>query len=276
MSDGLAIQNFFSPLPPIHSRRKERNRVWKWVKPRTVSHPPYRPDLAPCDFCLFPNLGGCRYETIEVALTKIIDTLTWEHFHWAFQKLLERYNQCIAAGGDYFEGDKSFMCVLSIKVPIRKTSGNLLNYPRIYICIYIYAKAYETNTTVLTYFFIISELAFYKIVNHHHHVVPPARISLILSRHFLLFIASGRSSALHPVSSHSCCMWVRAAFVWPYVGVHRSRSLMSSSLLLQQCPTCLVRLTCIVFVMGGKWPYSWCLVGCCRQDLFNMTLNILV
>ena len=45
---------------------------------------------------------------------------------------------------------------------------------------------------------------------------------------------------------------------------------MSSSLLLQQCPACLVRLTCIVFVMGGKWPYSWCLVGCCRQDLFNI------
>ena len=33
---------------------------------------------------------------------------------------------------------------------------------------------------------------------------------------------------------------------------------MSSSLLLQQCPACLVCLTCIVFVMGGKCPYSWC------------------
>ena len=32
---------------------------------------------------------------------------------------------------------------------------------------------------------------------------------------------------------------------------------MSSSLLLQQCPACLVRLTWIVFVMGGRWPYSW-------------------
>ena len=48
------------------------------------------------------------------------------------------------------------------------------------------------------------------------------------------------------------------------MGVHRSTSLMSSSLLLQQCPGCLVRLTWIVFVMGGRWPYSWCLVGCCR------------
>ena len=116
--------------------------------------------------------------------------------------------------------------------------------------------------------------------HHHHHVVPLARISLTLSRHFsLLFIASGRSSRLHPVSSRSCCMYVRAgrpAFAWPYAGAHRSTSLMSSSLLLQQCPACLVRLTCIVFVMGGKWPYSWCLVGCCRQDLFNIARNILV
>ena len=105
---------------------------------------------------------------------------------------------------------------------------------------------------------------------HHHHVVPLARISLTLSRHFSLsFIASGISSGLHPVSSHSCCMYVRAgrhAFARPYVGVHRSTSLMSSSLLLQQGPAHLVRLTWIVFVMGGRWPYSWCLVGCCRQD----------
>ena len=116
--------------------------------------------------------------------------------------------------------------------------------------------------------------------HQHRHVVPLARISLTLSRHFSLsFIASGRSSGLHPVSSHSCCMYVRAgrpAFARPYVGVHRSTSLMSSSLLLQQCPACLVRLTWIVFVMGGKWPYSWCLVWCCRQDLFNIARSILV
>ena len=99
---------------------------------KTVPQPPYSPDLAPCDFCLFPKLRGCRYETIEEmkeAVTKVIDTLTQEDFHGALQKLLERYNKCIAAGGDYFEGDQSFMCVLSIKVPIRKKSGNLFNDP---------------------------------------------------------------------------------------------------------------------------------------------------
>ena len=58
---------------------------------------------------------------------KVIDTLTQEDFHGAFQKLLEQYNKCIAARGDYFEGDLSFMCVLSIKVPIWKKSGNLFN-----------------------------------------------------------------------------------------------------------------------------------------------------
>ena len=111
--------------------------------------------------------------------------------------------------------------------------------------------------------------------------VPPARISpdplSPLLPYYSSPLAGLQGYILCP--SHSCCMYVwagRPAFAWPYVGVHRSTSLMSSSLLLQQYPACLVRLTCIVFVMGGKWPYSWCLVGCCRQDLFNITLNILV
>ena len=120
----------------------------------------------------------------------------------------------------------------------------------------------------------------YTSCHHHHHILPLAWISLTLSRHFSLsFIASGRSSGLHPVCSHNCCMNVlagRPALARPYVGAHRSTSLMSSSLLLQQYPACLVRLTCIVFVMGGRWPYSWCLVGCCRQDLFSIARNILV
>ena len=58
-------------------------------------------------------------------------------------------------------------------------------------------------------------------------------------------------------------MYVRAgrpAFARPYVRVHRNTSLMSSPLLLEQCPACLVRLTWIVFVMGGRWPYSRCFV----------------
>ena len=91
---------------------------------KTVPQPPYSPDLAPRDFCIFLKLTDCRYETIEErkeAVTKVIERLTQEDFCGAFQKFLERYNKCIAAGGYYFEGDKCFMSVLSIKVPIQKS-----------------------------------------------------------------------------------------------------------------------------------------------------------
>ena len=57
---------------------------------------------------------------MKEAVIKVIDTLTQEEFHSAFQKFLEWYHKCIVAGGDYFEGDLSFMCVLSINVPIGK------------------------------------------------------------------------------------------------------------------------------------------------------------
>ena len=64
----------------------------------------------PCSlvFWLFPKLRGCRYETIEEmkeAVTRVIDTLTQEDFHGAFQKLLEQYNKWVAAGGDYLKTD---------------------------------------------------------------------------------------------------------------------------------------------------------------------------
>ena len=60
---------------------------------KTVPQPTYSKHLAPCDFWLFPKLRGCLYETTEAmkeAVTKVIDTLTQEDFHGAFQKLLER------------------------------------------------------------------------------------------------------------------------------------------------------------------------------------------
>ena len=63
---------------------------------KTVPQPPYSPDLAPCDFLLFPKLRGCRYETIEEMKEAVTNGV--------FKKLLERHNKCIEAGGDYFEG----------------------------------------------------------------------------------------------------------------------------------------------------------------------------
>ena len=75
---------------------------------KTVPHPHYSPDIAPC-----------HYETIEEmkeAVTKVIDTLTQEDF----QKLLERYNKCIAAGGDNFKGDEFHVCTINKSVNTKK------------------------------------------------------------------------------------------------------------------------------------------------------------
>ena len=132
----------------------------------------------------------------------------------------------------------------------KTTHSHIITYASL-LCTYTHTDTL-IHTSKRTYIFIYQHKLIYTHHHHHHHVVPLERISLILSHHYSLsFIASGRSSGLHPISSHTCCMYVRAgrpAFARPYVGVHRSTSQMSSSLLLQQCPTCLVRLTWIVFV----------------------------
>jgi len=86
---------------------------------KTVPHPSYSPDLAPCDFWLFPKLKENIRDTVVVmrqlrrlkkAVSRVIDTLTQEDF----QKLLERYNMCIA---DSLKVTK-VSCILLIKVPI--------------------------------------------------------------------------------------------------------------------------------------------------------------
>ena len=98
---------FHQDNAPVHNSILVTDYLTK-MSIKTVPQPPYSSDLAPCDFCLFPKLRGCHYETIEEmkkAVTKVTDTLKQEDFHGAFQKLMEWYNKCIAAGGDYFEGD---------------------------------------------------------------------------------------------------------------------------------------------------------------------------
>ena len=99
--------HFHQDNAPVHNSILVTDYLTK-MDIKTLPYPPYSPDLAPYDFWLFPKLWGCRYETIEEmkeAVMKVIDMLTQEDFHGAFQKLLEWYNKGIAAGGDYFEGD---------------------------------------------------------------------------------------------------------------------------------------------------------------------------
>ena len=57
---------------------------------------------------------------MKEVVTKVIDTLRQEDFYGAFQKLLERYNECIAAEWDYFEGDLIFMCTIKKRTLTKK------------------------------------------------------------------------------------------------------------------------------------------------------------
>ena len=91
-------------------------------------------------------------------------------------------------------------------------------------------------------------------IYHHHQVTLLARISLTS---FSLF---------DPIIHRSR----------PCEGVHKRKLLMNSSLLLQQCPACLVCLIWIVCKIGGSWLYNCCFLGCCLQDLFNIARSIFV
>ena len=84
--------HFHQDNTPVHNSILVTDYLTK-MSIKTVPHPPNSPDLAPSDLWLFPKLRGCRYEKIEEmkeAVTKVIDTLTQEDFHGAFQKILEQ------------------------------------------------------------------------------------------------------------------------------------------------------------------------------------------
>ena len=188
---------------------------------------------------------GCSLEDMPEAIN---DRNEWREFVWETcdRSTIYIYHTAIT---NISEGLLLFVFIIHLFQVVLKT---------IYIYIYIVLR--------IIYIYI------YIYIYHHHHVVLVAWISLTLSGHISLsFIALGRSSGQHPVFSHSCWMYVRAdrpAPAWPCVRVHRNTSRMSSSLLLQQCPACLVRLNWILFVIGSRWPCSF--VGCCRQDLFKI------
>jgi hypothetical protein len=81
-------------------------------KMAVIPHPPYSRELSPCDFFLFPKmklkLKGRLFDTIEEILIesqRVLDTVTEKYFQEAFQNRRRRWDRCLHAGGNYFEGD---------------------------------------------------------------------------------------------------------------------------------------------------------------------------
>jgi hypothetical protein len=77
-----------------------------------IPHSPYSPDFAPCDFFVFPKkklkLKGRRFNTIgeiQAESQRVLDTVTEKGFQESLKKWRRRWDRCLHAGGNYFEGD---------------------------------------------------------------------------------------------------------------------------------------------------------------------------
>ena len=89
--------------------------VCKYLKQETVElpHPPYSPDLAPCDCFLFPSLkkhlAGSKYQTrknLDSAIFQYLNSIPRKDYESAFKNWIKRLKPCVSHGGEYFEGLK--------------------------------------------------------------------------------------------------------------------------------------------------------------------------
>ena len=103
-------------LVPLHDnapphRSKLVQEFFAKTRTNVLPHPPYSLDLAPCDFYLFPSmkkyLQGRRFvssDEVKAASQDALREVAKNGFQQCFQKLYERWQKCIVAQGDYFEG----------------------------------------------------------------------------------------------------------------------------------------------------------------------------
>ena len=85
-----------------------------WMKKNipVLPHPPYSPDLAPCDFYLFLKFKSKlkvhhfgTMENIQKIVTDELNTLTENDFQYCYDQWKKRWNHCVTSQGSYFEGD---------------------------------------------------------------------------------------------------------------------------------------------------------------------------
>ena len=85
----------------------------KKEKVTVLPHPPYSPDLAPCDFFLFPKLkaflAGRKYQSRQAlgsAIHQYLITVPKSAYCDTFKKWIHRLKLCVSSHGEYFEGMK--------------------------------------------------------------------------------------------------------------------------------------------------------------------------
>jgi len=111
ITEDLHMRKICAKLVP-----KNLSDVWEFLAQNnitTLPHPPYSPDLAPCDFFLFPKLKthpkGYQFGTVEnvqAAATRALNNISSEDFLHCYEEWQQSWNRCIRSKGAYFEGDK--------------------------------------------------------------------------------------------------------------------------------------------------------------------------
>ena len=116
----LVQWHFYQDNAPVHNSILVTDYLTK-MGIKTVLQPPYTPDLAPCDFWLFPKLRGCRYETIEEMWRR---SLTRSHKRTS----MGPWRSCWKGTTRALQLEE--ITSKGTKMPIRKKSGNLSYAPR--------------------------------------------------------------------------------------------------------------------------------------------------
>ena len=132
----------------------------------------------------------------------------------------------------------------------------------IFYYIYIYIYISSSSSSRLVYWSDLSLSLFLSL---------SLSLSLAIRRYHQLFLAGFLECILCQYTVDVC----KSLLVGEHCCVYKRTSLMSSSFFLKQFRGWLLHLTWIACEMGGKWPYISCFVGCCFQDLFKTTQNIL-
>ena len=100
---------FYMTMPPLISVRLLS--LFGFWKGESFNHPPYSPDLSPCDFFLFPRLkkmlSGNKYtsrSSLGSAIYQCLQQIPKEDYLSAFHDWVKRLQKCVSVKGEYFEG----------------------------------------------------------------------------------------------------------------------------------------------------------------------------
>jgi len=99
IAEDLRMRKICAKLVP-----KNLSDVWEFLAQNnttTLPHPPYSPDLAACDFFLFPkfktHLKGHHFGTVEnvqAAATRALNNISSKDFLHCYEEWQQRLNRC--------------------------------------------------------------------------------------------------------------------------------------------------------------------------------------